>query len=206
MLVLPIITFLQDIFSVVKGPYHRKIGRHTQRFCSKAVKNSANEVQKKVFFITAICADELIAALIGVDNKRQVKHFGRRVLKQKISKQQITAALRMYISVILTLISSYKEVLLQQTGMQEQELLHTWCRVFEYLPADKQLFDEVLLPAYQQGGIDGLSQLVGENILDQLFLENEDLSLSERSVLQNIMISDAAAVVRVLQTAKVRAV
>jgi hypothetical protein len=47
----PIITFLQDVFSIAKGPYHHKIGRHTQRFCSKAAKYSGNEMQRKYFLL-----------------------------------------------------------------------------------------------------------------------------------------------------------
>ena len=206
MCALPIITFLQDIFSVVKGPYYRKVGRHTQRFCSKTVKRSTNKMQKKVFFIVAICADEFIAALIGVDNKRQVEPFKERTLKQKISKQQITMALRIYLSAILTLLSSQKELLLQQTGMEEQQLLQTWCSIFEYLPSDMQLFDKVMLPEYQQGGIESLRVLVGKNISEQLFLVNDELSLSEMEFLQKIMVEDAAAVVQVLQAEGVKVV
>ena len=206
MCALPIITFLQDVFSVVKGPYHRKVGRHTQGFCSRAVKRSTNEMQRKVFFIVAICADEFIAALIGVDNKRQVEAFKELPLKQKISKEQITAAIRIYLSAILTLLSSHKVILLQQTYMQEQELLHKWCEIFEYLPSDMQTFNEVLLPAYQQGGIEDLSILVGKNIMEQLFMGNGVLSLSQRQTLQNIMVDDTVAVVGFLENEKVKVV
>lgn len=203
---MPIITFLQDLFSVAKGPYHRKIGRYTQRFCSRAAKGTTNEIQKKIFLITAICADELIAALIGLDNKRQVEPFKGRTLKQKLAKQQVTVALRVYLSAILTLMSAQKELLLQKTGFQEQELLNTWCSIFEYSPSDIELFNEVLLHAYQQSGIDGLSELVGKNILKQLFLVNDVMSLSEIECLQKIMVEDAAAVVRVLYTDKLEAI
>lgn len=203
---MPIITILQDIFSVVKGPYHRKIGKHTQRFCSKAVKQSKNEVQKKLFFIAAICADELIASLIGADNKRQVEPFQGRILKQKISKEQLTMALRTYLSAILTLMSSHKGILLEQACMQEQELLHTWCEIFEYLPSDRQLFNDVLLPAYRRGGIDELSVLVGENIMEKLFLGDGTLNVLQIEILQNIMIEDAVAVVQVFTTEKVKVV
>ena len=203
---MPIITFLQDIFSAAKGPYHRKVGRYTQRFCSRAAKGSTNEMQKKIFLIAAICADELIAGLLGLDNKRQVTPFKGRTLKQKLTKQQVTAALRIYLSAILILISSQKKLVLQKTGLQEQELLKTWCSIFEYSPFDIQLFNGVLLQSYQQGGIDGLDIRVGKNIIEQLFVGNEALSTLERSTLQKIMLEDAAAVVRVLHTGKQEAV
>jgi hypothetical protein len=201
----PIITFLQDVFSMAKGPYHHKIGRHTQRFCSKAAKCSTNEMQKKIFFVTAICADEFVAALLGVDNKRQIEPFKKRTLKTKIAKQQIVIALRIYMSAILTLISSQKDILLQKTGLEEQELLRLWCFIFEYLPSDMQLFNELLLPAYQHGGIDGLSMSVGKSIIDQLFVVNDTLNPSELEMLQRTMIEDITAVLRLLEAGRVEA-
>jgi hypothetical protein len=202
--VLPIITFLQDIISSVKGPYHRKIGRHTQRFCGKAVKCSKNEMQKKMFFIITICADEFIAALIGADNKRQVEHFKWRTVKPKIVKRQMITAFHVYISALLTLISVQKKLFLKRTGMGEQELLQVWCSIFEYLPSDMQLFNEVLLPAYQQKGIEGLSVVVGKNMIDQLFIENDGLNPLELKILQNIMLEDVAAVLRPLAASELR--
>jgi len=202
---MPIITFLQDIFSAVKGPYHRKVGRHTQRFCSRAVKRSTNQMQRKTFFIVAICADEFIASLIGVDDKRQVEPFKGRTLQQKISKKQVRAALRMYMSAILTLVSAQKGLLLQQMHLDEQQLLHTWCSIFEYLPTDMQLFND-MLPEYQQGGMEGLCKLAGHHILSQLFMDNGLLSPAEMECLQKIMAEDATAVVRTLKLEKVEAV
>lgn len=191
---------------MTKGPYHRKVGRHTQKFCSRAVKRSTNETQKKIFFIAAICADELIASLIGVDNKRQVDPFKVRTLKTKILKPEITMALRVYLSALLTLVSVQKKALLQRTGMEETELLQTWCSIFEYLPSDMQLFDEVMLPMYQQGGIESLSALVGREIVEQLFLVNDTMSPVEMNILQNIMVEDATALVGLLEINKLEAV
>ncbi|EIW19211.1 hypothetical protein SAMN04515679_4387 [Pelosinus fermentans] len=202
---MPVITFLQDVFSMAKGPYHHKIGRHTQRFCSKAAKCSTNEMQKKIFFVTAICADEFVAALLGVDNKRHIEPFKKRTLKTKIAKQQIVITVRIYMSAILTLISSQKEILLLKTGLEEQELLRMWCSIFEYGPSDMQLFNELLLPAYQHDGIDGLSMSVGKSIIDQLFVVNDTLNPSELEMLQRTMIEDITAVLRLLEAGRVEA-
>lgn len=196
---MPIITFFQDIFAATKGRYYRTVGRHTQKYCSKAVKMSRNETQKRIFFIAAICADELIAALIKVDKKRQVQPFTGRTIKRKLPKQQISAALRVYASGILTLTSHHKDVLLAGAGLEEQELLGIWCRVFDYSSSDMDFFDTVLLPAYQQGGIDALSQLIGKTILDHLFETNDAMSPAEAEILQDIMLEDAAAVVQSAQ-------
>lgn len=203
---MPIITFLQDIFSIGKGPYHRKIGRHTQRFCSKAVKRSANELQKKTFFIAAICADELVSTLVGLADKRQLAGFNGRTVQPKLARQQIVAALRVYLSAILTLTSSQKELLLQTTELQEQELLQAWCWIFEYAPADMQLFDNEFLPSYQQQGLEGLSRLAGTHLMEYLFEEKDVLSPLEMENLQSIMLDDVQAIVRVLQKGKVAAV
>jgi hypothetical protein len=194
----PIITFIKDIFAAAKGPYHRNVGRHTQRFCAKAVKVAGNQVQKKIFFVAAICADEFMAAVTGVDNKRQLV-FPNRTIKKKLNRQQMTAALRAYMSAVLVLISSHKEGLLTQAGLQEPELLQAWCSVFEYQPADMQLFDDLLLPAYRQGGIDALAAGMAQAIFDQVMTGSEALSLAEADALQASLLDDAAAVIRVLQ-------
>ncbi|WP_237715544.1 hypothetical protein [Pelosinus fermentans] len=162
-------------------------------------------MQKKIFFVTAICADEFVAALLGVDNKRHIEPFKKRTLKTKIAKQQIVITVRIYMSAILTLISSQKEILLLKTGLEEQELLRMWCSIFEYGPSDMQLFNELLLPAYQHDGIDGLSMSVGKSIIDQLFVVNDTLNPSELEMLQRTMIEDITAVLRLLEAGRVEA-
>ncbi|WP_378956589.1 hypothetical protein [Pelosinus sp. sgz500959] len=191
---------------MAKGPYHRHIGRHTQKFCSKAVKRSNNETQKKIFFVAAICADELIASLIGVDNKRQIAPFKVRKLKNKILKPHITMALRIYMSALLTLISVEKKLLLQQTGMDEDGLLQAWCWIFEYLPSDMKLFDEVMMPSYQQGGIERLGFLVGKELSKRIFEDDHANSPEEIKILQDIMVEDAAVIMGLLQINNMEAV
>ena len=195
---MPIITFIKDIFAAAKGPYHRNVGRHTQRFCAKAVKVAGNQVQKKIFFVAAICADEFIAAVTGMDNKRQPV-FPDRTVRNKLNRQQMTTALRAYMSAVLVLISSYKEGLLTHSGLQEPELLQAWCAVFEYGPSDMQLFDDMLLPAYRQGGIAALAAGLAQAVFNQVMTGSTALSLAEADALQTILLEDAAAVIRVLQ-------
>ena len=195
---MPIITFLQDIFSFAKGPYHRRIGRHTQRFCRRTVKHSANQVQKKMFLVTAICADEFIATLLGLENKRQIHPFQSRILKDKLGAQQIISVFPVYMSTILNLLSSQKERLLQKAHMEEQHFLYSWCFIFEYSPADIKMFNEWMVPVFQQEGIRSLSTLIGQNVLEQLFIVDDALRTSELETLQKIISEDAAAVARVL--------
>lgn len=195
---MPIITFFRNIFATTKGPYYRRVGRHTQNFCKRAVNRTQNEIQKKIFFVPAICADELIASLIGVDNKRQVEAFKGRTLQDALSGKQIAAALRIYLSAILVLTSSQKKLILKEMGLNEQDLLQAWCSIFEYTPSDMQLFNETLLSSYRTQGLEGLARTVGEAIREQLFAAHDELSPAELETLQNIMVEDASAVLRVL--------
>ncbi|QDR79012.1 hypothetical protein [Sporomusa termitida] len=195
---MPIITCIKDIFAAAKGPYHRNVGRHTQRFCARAAKIAGNEVQRRIFLVAAICADEYMAAVAGVDNQRQVA-FPRRQRKKKISKQQMTAALRAYVSAVLVMISTHKEGLLTQAGLTEAELLQAWCEVFEYQPEDMRLFDEVLLPAYRQGGTAGLAAGLAQAVFDQVMAGGEAVGAGESEALQAVLLDDAAAVIRVWQ-------
>lgn len=195
---MPVITFIKDIFAAAKGPYHRNIGRHTQRFCARAVRVAGNQAQKKLFFVAAICADEFMAAVTGMDSKGQLI-FPNRTVNKKINKQQMTAALRAYVSAVLVLISAHKDGLLLQAGLAEHELLQAWCTVFEYGPADMQLFDDILLTAYRQGGLSSLADSLAQAVFAQVMTGREAVSPAEAEALQASLLDDAAAVIRSLQ-------
>jgi hypothetical protein len=191
--IIPVITFLNDMLSFVKGPYHRHVGRHTQRFCQRAVQRTTDECQKRVLMVSAIAADELVAAILGVSDRNPSGPFQPRVYK-KITKMQVTKALRMYTSALLVLLGKHKELLLQKTKFTEQELLQVWCWVFDYSPSDMQLFDQIFLPAYAQKGIDGLAEIVGRNIIDT-FYSSASLNALEIEALRDILIDDVTAII-----------
>jgi hypothetical protein len=80
-----------------------------------------------------------------------------------------------------------------------------WCFIFEYLSSNMQLFNELLLPAYQHDGIDGLSMSVGKSVIDQLFVVNDALNSFELEFLQRTMVEDVTAVLRLLEAGRVEA-
>jgi hypothetical protein len=193
---MPVITFLQDMVSAVKGPYHRLVGRHTQRFCSRAVKRSANEQQKRVLFIAAAGADDFIARLLDLQDKRHTRTFAKHALEKKVTKKQVGLVLRAYISAILVLLGNSKGLLLQETGLNETEWIDLWCWVFDYQPEDIRLFNEVLT-TYQQQGFDGLATSTGNVILNALSSGGNERCCLNIKLLQSTLLHDISAILRV---------
>lgn len=188
------ITFLQRILALVKASHYRRIRRHTQRFCQRAARRSANEYQKRLLLVSAIAAEELIAALLGFAVKNPLSLFGKRDCQQ-ITKAQAARALRLYASTLLILLGSHKEQIFHTTRFTEQELLQVWCWVFEYCPEDMQLFDQVLLPAYGQYGLSGLVAATGQEMTAALF-PAAPLDTAETAALEDILIDDLTAIIR----------
>jgi hypothetical protein len=193
---MPVITFLQDMVSAVKGPYHRLVGRHTQRFCSRAVKRSANERQKRVLFIAAAGADDFITRLLDLQDKRQTRTFVKYALEKKVIKKQVSLVLRVYISAILILLGNSKELLLQEIGLNETEWIELWCWVFEYQPEDIRLFNEVLT-TYQQHGFDGLAISTGNVMINALSSMGNERGCLNIKPLENALLHDISAILRV---------
>jgi hypothetical protein len=185
------------MLSLVKGPYYRHVGRHTQRFCRRAVRQATNEAQKRVLMISAVAADESVATLLDLGD---VKSAGLqpRIFKT-VTRNQATDALRVYLSALLVLLGGNKEQLLHKTCWAEAALLNTWCWVFEYRPADMELFDQILLPAYSQHGITGLAAAAGKAITETLFSSADGLHAKEIEALAAILADDAAALIRNLE-------
>lgn len=200
MTAIPVITFLHDLFSVTKGPYHRLVGRYTQRYCSRAVQRSTHELQKKVLFIAIAGADHVVARLLGVQGKGRAQLFSQSAISKKVTKQQVNLALRGYASAILVLLGSNKALLLEKTGVNETKWMQLWCWVFEYGPPDMQLFNEVLLPAYQQGGFAGLAAATDKVISDTLSVagNGDGEQALNLTTVQDALTTDLSAISRAL--------
>lgn len=193
---MPVITFMQDLLGVAKGPFYHKVGRHTIRFCRQAVKVSANESQKKLWLTAGIAAEELVAGLLRFDNKRNMEQFKKRIVRKKINKQQVLRVLRAYLSAIVVSISTYKYDIIQGTSMTEENFLRAWCSIFEYKLEDMQVFDEILLPAWQQSGFEGLVRSIGNIITDNLFVDNDELSTEELKELMVVLRGDVSNILQ----------
>jgi|GEM_PF-702694 len=194
-----ILKFLHDAFASTKEPYDRYVGRHTQRFCANAARRAKTKEQKRIWFSSAISADEVIATLAGLEKRRSLGALADWQLRPGVDGENYLKALRIYLSGLLLLYGMCKEELLAGFGMTEPEFLQTWQSVFEYEEGDKAVFDDDLLPAFRDRGIGGLVSAVGGLIRDALFLPGIACGEEERTSLQELMLSDLAALKRHLE-------
>ncbi|HBW36248.1 hypothetical protein [Desulfosporosinus sp. BICA1-9] len=193
------ISFIQDVLDSFKIPYKRYVGRHTLRFNRRAIKKAANDSQKRLWLTASIAAEELVVALLQLDNKINVEPLNKRLLRKKIDKKQVLSVLHAYLSAVVVLISTYKEQILESTAMSEQKFLQDWCSVFEYQLEDMKVFDEMMLTAYSQFGSIGLIREAGEIIVDNFYQETSGLTQKEILVLEGILLKDVSAILQYLK-------
>jgi len=168
---MPVLTFLQDAFDYTKGPYYRFIGRHTRKFCSRAAGQAKTDLQKRIWFVTAISADETLATMTGLEKRRAIGALADWKVQPKARIKHYTKALRLYLSALLVLYSALKGELLQKMGLTEPEFMRQWQWIFYYQKDDKEIFDRLLVPAFEQDGVDGLVLRTGELLKELLFPE-----------------------------------
>ena len=192
--IIPIVTFLHDLVSSVKGPYYRLVGRYTQRYLSRAAGKAKNEQQKKVLFIAAAGVDEVFSEILGV--QRSVKGFSKSAAEKKLTKKAVNAAFRVYLSTLLVLLGNDKDSLLTRSGLDEAAWVQLWCAVFEYNAGDMACFNEVLLTAYQQDGSEGLLKIACASIAETLSpFSGEAAQVTEVAVRAGLM-KDLAAILK----------
>jgi hypothetical protein len=200
---MPVLTFLRDAIDYVKGPYFRHIGRHTKTFCSRAAHNSKSNLQKRIWLSTAISADEVIASITRLDNRRPVGPLARWQVRPKAKPLHYLKAIRVYLSALLILYSTCKAELLEKMGLTEDEFMDQWKSIFQYNAADQAIFDNSLKPAFLKKGMDGLVNCTGELIREALFQPQDGtekhLGKEEFAALQDLLIDDLAALKRNLE-------
>ena len=105
-----------------KGQYRRLIGKHTHNFCSRAVKRSSSEIQKKILFIASAGADEFMARKLGVQFDKNVFFAAKnKSLSKNVNPKSSALALRVYLSALMVLLSNDKEMMLDKVGLNEIE-------------------------------------------------------------------------------------
>ena len=171
---MPVITFLQDVFMAFKGPYERHVGKHTVNFCKRISRHKLPEGMRQTLIISAISADEVVAALLKVDNRRDVAAFSEFSVVAKFNPQHVKFALKAYISALLVLFGSYKQELLAVTEQDEQGFIDLWTDIYGYGQGDMKLFNE-LLQSYQQDGIKGISAILCA-VMESFWTARIDLS------------------------------
>jgi len=193
---MPPISIVEKVLGSFNNPYKQAVGKHTRKFNLRAIQKAKNESQKKLWLSASIAAEELVAALLQLDNKVNLEQINQKILKKNIAKKQVLSVLRAYLSAVLVLISTYKETILASTALTEQSFLQAWCSVFEYQPADMKVFDEVLLTAYSESGTIGLIRETGKIIADNFYQETTELTPEDMTVLEGILLNDVSGILQ----------
>jgi len=194
-----IITVIKKALSGKDRNYFRKVEKHTMTFCKQASKISVNEHQRRILFSAAVSTDEVVASLLGLDHKRNIEAFKDRHICRKQRKEDILFAMRSYLSALLILCAVFKEKLLDKVEMKENDFMISWRSTFEYSPDDMQMFDEKLASAFRSKGMDGLVDVLGRQMVNTLFQENQPLSGTEAASLRDMILDDMAAIKRYVE-------
>ena len=147
----------------------------------------------------AVSVDEVVAALLGLDQKRNIKAFKDRHSCRRPPRKELLAVIRCYLSALLIMCVIFKEILLAKVEMPENDFMVGWRSAFEYSPADMKMFDEELTPAFRSKGMDGLVEVLGRQIVNTLFQEKQPLSEMEAASLRDMILDDMAAIKRYVE-------
>jgi hypothetical protein len=199
MSIITVITAIQDFLSGTKRTYYRKVGKQTIKFYKLASRISVNEHQRRLLMIAAVSADEVFAALLGLDNKRNAEAFKGRHSYRKLQRTELLAAVRCYLSALLIMCSTFKELLLAKVEITENDFMAGWRSAFEYSPADMQIFDEILATTFRSKGINGLVEVLGRQMVNALYQEKQSLSEMETTSLRAMILDDMAAIKRYVE-------
>lgn len=193
---MPVLTFLHDALAFAKGPHYRNVGRYTKTFCSRSAHQAKTPLQRRVWFVTAISADEVIASLARLENRRPTGSLAGWQVRPEADRRRYLKALHVYLSALLLLYGTCKEELLAKMGMTEGEFMKAWQDIFQYDKAAQALFDKVLTPAFRDRGIDGLVIATGELIREALFQPDSPFGKQETAALQDLLVDDLTALKR----------
>ena len=147
----------------------------------------------------AVSVDEVVAALLGLDHKRNAEAFKDRHACMRLPKGELLAVMRSYLSALLIMCATFKEALLTKVEMTENDFMAGWRLAFEYSPADMQVFDEELAPAFRSKGVEGLLAVLGGQMVNTLFQEKHPLSKTETASLRDLILDDIAAIKRYVE-------
>jgi len=194
-----IITVIKNALSGKNRNYYRKVGKQTINFCKQASKISVNEHQRRILMSAAVSVDEVVAALLGLDHKRNAETFKDRHACKRLHREDILAVMRSYLSALLIMCTIFKAILLAKVEMAEKDFMAGWRSAFEYSPADVEIFDAELAPAFRSKGMDGLVEVLGRQMVNTLFQEKQPLSEMESASLRDMILDDIAAIKRYVE-------
>ena len=191
---MPVITFIKDIMAKARGAYYYQVARHTQVFCQRAASQAANPQQRRMFFVGAAAADEVISGLLKLGPGTHCSDYTLRT--GKVSKQAVLGAMKVYLSALLVLLGTQRDQVLASTVLDEQALLKKWCSIYDYNIEDRQLFNETLLAAFKSGGLEALTQAAGHYMVSRLFITASPLESKELSAIERALVVDLTAILR----------
>ena len=149
--------------------------------------------------IAAVSVDEVFAALLGLDHKRNAEAFKGRHSCRKLHRKELLTTVRYYLSALLIMCSTFKGILLAKVEMPENDFMAGWRSAFEYSPADMQMFDEKLASAFRSKGVKGLVAVLGQQMVNTLFQEKQPLNEIEAASLRDMILDDMAAIKRYVE-------
>ena len=199
MSIITVITVIQDFLSGTERTYYRKVGKQTIKFCKRASKISVNEHQRRLLMSAAVSVDEVVAALLGLDHKRNAEAFKERHSCRRLHRKELLTVMRSYLSALLIMCAIFKEILLSKVEMSEKDFMAGWRSAFEYSPSDMQMFDEKLASAFRNKGMDGLVEVLGRQMVNTLYQEKQPLSEMETTSLRDMILDDMAAIKRYVE-------
>ena len=197
--VIPVLTIIHDLVGRMKGPYHRLVGRHTERYLSRAAKQAKQDTRKRILFIAAAGMDDYFSGFFQVRNA--TKTFAKAAIEEKLKKRHVTRMLRIYLTTLLVLSGSCRDRLLAATGLDEAAWLKLWCDVFEYEGEDMEHFNR-LLASFQQAGTDGLMVAAAKLLAGELSGAGCGGLQVDADNLRSALSQDISAILRTLDQEK----
>jgi len=109
----------------------------------QAKSRSTNEAMKRFFMICAVSANDGIKEFLERNNLAFSSYWAHRRYFAKV-RDKVPVVVKSYLSCILLMLATQKELILKKTGMNEQELLSIWCEIFKYNDLDKEHFNQLV--------------------------------------------------------------
>ncbi|WP_317381955.1 hypothetical protein [Megasphaera stantonii] len=113
---------------------------------------STNEGMKRFFMICGVSANDGIKEFLEKNELVFSGYWAHRRYFTRV-KDKIPYVVKTYLSCILLMLGPQKELIMQKTGLSEEELLSEWCRIFKYDDADKEYFNRLASMSRSEEGI-----------------------------------------------------
>lgn len=117
-----------------------------------AKRRSSNEAMKRFFMICGVSANDGIKEFLKSNELIFDGFWAHRKYFSKV-KNGIPFVVKTYLSCMLLMLATQKNLIFQKTGLSEEELLLEWCTIFKYTDADKDYFNQLANISRKEDGI-----------------------------------------------------